>query len=62
MTEQNDQDTRNALLNEFAKAISIVARERDVSPWVVIDACESLTRRCLAEILDRQTSGHDRQS
>jgi len=62
MTEQNDQETRNALLNAFAKAISIVARERDVNPWFAIDACESLTMRCLTEILDRQTSGHDRQS
>jgi hypothetical protein len=57
MTEQSDQETRNALLDEFEKAISIVARERNVSAWVVIDACESLTMRCLSEILDQHTSG-----
>jgi hypothetical protein len=62
MTEQSDQDTRNALLNEFEKAISIVARERDVTPWVVIDACESLTMRCLTEILDQHASGRDHKS
>lgn len=62
MTEQNYQETRDALLNEFQKAISAVARERDVTPWVVIDACESLTTRWLAEILDQHSCGDDRQS
>jgi len=62
MTEQSDQETRNALLSEFEKAISIVARERDVSPWVVIEACESLTMRYLTEILDRHAAGRDRHS
>ena len=62
MTEQSDQETRNALLNEFEKAISIVARERDVSPWVVIEVCESLTTRCLTEILDQHASGRDQHS
>lgn len=60
--EQNDQETRDALLNEFQKVISTVVRERDVTPWVAIDACESLTMRCLTEILDRHSSGDDRQS
>jgi hypothetical protein len=62
MAEQNYQETRDALLNEFQKAISAVARERDVTPWVVIDACETLTMRWLAEILDRHSCGDDRQS
>jgi hypothetical protein len=62
MIEQNYQETRDALLNEFQKAISAVARERDVTPWVVIDACESLMMRWLTEILDRQNCGDDRQS
>ena len=61
MTEQIDQETHNALLNEFEKAIRIVARNRDVTPWVVIEACESLTMRCMTEILDQHTSGRDRQ-
>jgi hypothetical protein len=59
MTEQIDHETRSALLKEFEKAISIVARDRDVTPWVVIDACESLTRRCLTEILDQHASSRD---
>jgi hypothetical protein len=59
MTEQIDHETRNALLDEFEKAISIVARDRDVTPWIVIDACESLTRRCLTEILDQNASSRD---
>jgi hypothetical protein len=61
MTEQVDQETRNALLNEFEKAISILARDRDVTPWVVIDACESLAMRFLTEILDQHTSDRDRR-
>jgi hypothetical protein len=61
-TEQIDQETGNALLNEFEKAISIVARDRAITPWVLMDACESLTMHCLTEILDPHTCGRDRQS
>ena len=61
MMARDDQEAYDALLHEFERAISVVARKHRVTPWAVIDACESLKMRFLAEILDRPTPGRDRQ-
>jgi hypothetical protein len=61
MMARDDQEAYDALLDEFERAISTVARKHRVTPWAVIDACESLKMRFLAQILDRPTPGRDEQ-
>jgi hypothetical protein len=61
MMARDDQEAYDALIDEFERAISAVARKHRVTPWAVIDACESLKMRFLAEILDPRSPGSDRQ-
>jgi hypothetical protein len=61
MMGRDDQEAYDRFSTNFERAISAVARNHRVTPWAVIDACESLKVRFLAEILDRPTPARDRQ-